>query len=37
MTPNNKKYLIVGGMAGGATASARIRRLTEDADIILFV
>lgn len=35
MTPNNKKYLIVGGVAGGATAAARIRRLTEDAEIIL--
>ncbi|NPD92225.1 FAD-dependent oxidoreductase [Xylanibacter muris] len=30
------KYLIVGGVAGGATAAARIRRLTEDAEIILF-
>ena len=36
MKPNNKKYLIVGGVAGGATAAARIRRLTEDAEIILF-
>ena len=36
MTPNNKKYLIVGGVAGGATAAVRIRRLTEDAEIILF-
>ena len=36
MTTNNKKYLIVGGVAGGATAAARIRRLTEDAEIILF-
>ena len=36
MTPNNKKYVIVGGVAGGATAAARIRRLTEDAEIILF-
>ena len=36
MTPNNKKYLIVGGVAGGATAAARMRRLTEDAEIILF-
>lgn len=36
MTPKNKKYLIVGGVAGGATAAARIRRLTEDAEIILF-
>ncbi len=30
------KYLIIGGVAGGATAAARIRRLTEDAEIILF-
>ncbi|MBR2948107.1 MAG: FAD-dependent oxidoreductase [Bacteroidales bacterium] len=30
------KYLIVGGVAGGATAAARIRRNTEDAQIVLF-
>ncbi len=30
------KYLIIGGVAGGATAAARIRRLTEEAEIILF-
>ena len=30
------KYLIIGGVAGGATAAARIRRLSEDAQIILF-
>ncbi len=30
------KYLIVGGVAGGATAAARIRRISEDAEIILF-
>lgn len=30
------KYLIVGGVAGGATAAARIRRNTESDDIILF-
>lgn len=30
------KYLIVGGVAGGATAAARIRRLTEDAEIVIF-
>lgn len=29
------KYLIVGGVAGGATAAARIRRNTEEAEIIL--
>lgn len=30
------KYLIVGGVAGGATAAARIRRNTENAEIVLF-
>ena len=30
------KYLIVGGVAGGATSAARIRRNTEQAEIILF-
>ena len=30
------KYVIVGGVAGGATAAARIRRNTEKAEIILF-
>ncbi len=30
------KPLIVGGVAGGASAAARARRLSEDADIILF-
>ena len=30
------KYIIVGGVAGGATAAARIRRNTEDAEISLF-
>ena len=30
------KYLIVGGVAGGATAAARMRRNTEHAQIILF-
>lgn len=29
------KYIIVGGVAGGATAVARIRRLTEDAEIVI--
>lgn len=32
----NQKYVIVGGVAGGATAAARIRRNTEQAEIILF-
>ena len=31
-----KKVLIVGGVAGGATAAARLRRLDETAEIILF-
>ncbi|MFA7543268.1 MAG: FAD-dependent oxidoreductase, partial [Candidatus Cloacimonadaceae bacterium] len=30
------KYLIVGGVAGGATTAARLRRLDEHADIIMF-
>ena len=36
MTASKKRYIIVGGVAGGATAAARIRRMTEDAKIILF-
>lgn len=32
---SKKKYLIIGGVAGGATAAARIRRLSEQAEIIL--
>ncbi len=32
----SKKYLIVGGVAGGASAAARLRRLDEDAEIIIF-
>lgn len=31
-----KKVLIVGGVAGGASAAARLRRLDEEAQIILF-
>lgn len=31
-----KKVLIVGGVAGGASAAARLRRLDEDAEIIIF-
>jgi len=31
-----EKYLIIGGVAGGATAAARLRRLNENAEIILF-
>ena len=30
------KYLIVGGVAGGATVAARLRRLDEQAEIIMF-
>ncbi len=32
----NKKVLIVGGVAGGASAAARLRRLDEKAEIIMF-
>jgi len=32
----NKKVIIVGGVAGGASAAARLRRLDEDIDIIMF-
>ena len=32
----SKKVLIVGGVAGGASAAARLRRLDEDAEIIMF-
>lgn len=32
----NKKIVIVGGVAGGATASARLRRLDEAAEIVMF-
>ena len=31
-----KKFLIVGGVAGGASAAARIRRLDESAEVIMF-
>ena len=31
-----KKVLIVGGVAGGASTAARLRRLDEDAEIIMF-
>ena len=33
---NKMKVIIVGGVAGGATAAARIRRLDEHAEIHLF-
>jgi len=32
----SKKYLIIGGVAGGASAAARLRRLGEDDEIIMF-
>ena len=31
-----KRILIVGGVAGGATAAARVRRLAADAEVIMF-
>lgn len=31
-----KKYLVVGGVAGGASCAARLRRLDESAEIIVF-
>ena len=31
-----KRYVIVGGVAGGATAAARLRRLDQEAQIVLF-
>ncbi len=36
MTKVKKKVLIVGGVAGGATAAARLRRLNEYVEIIMF-
>ncbi len=30
------RLIIVGGVAGGASAAARARRLSEDAEIIVF-
>jgi NADPH-dependent 2,4-dienoyl-CoA reductase/sulfur reductase-like enzyme/rhodanese-related sulfurtransferase len=34
--PSSPRILIVGGVAGGASAAARARRLSEDAEIVLF-
>jgi NADPH-dependent 2,4-dienoyl-CoA reductase/sulfur reductase-like enzyme len=34
--PERKRILIVGGVAGGASAATRARRLSEDAEIVLF-
>ena len=31
-----KKVLIIGGVAGGASTAARLRRLDEDAEIVIF-
>ena len=36
MSEDRKQIVIVGGVAGGASAAARARRLSEDAEIILF-
>lgn len=33
---NNKKVVIVGGVAGGASTAARLRRMSEECDIIMF-
>lgn len=33
---NDKEILIVGGVAGGMSAATRLRRLHEDAEIIVF-
>jgi len=33
---NQKRVLIVGGVAGGASCAARARRLSETAEIIMF-
>src|SRR5690606_34393203 len=32
----SKRVLIVGGVAGGASAAARVRRLDESAEVIMF-
>ena len=34
-TNQHMRIIIIGGVAGGATAAARIRRLTEEAEILL--
>ncbi len=35
-TPGSRRVLIVGGVAGGASCAARLRRLDESADIVMF-
>ena len=30
------KYIIIGGVAGGASAAARLKRLQEEAEIVIF-
>jgi len=35
-TQNPKRFVIVGGVAAGASAAARARRLTEEAEIVVF-
>jgi NADPH-dependent 2,4-dienoyl-CoA reductase/sulfur reductase-like enzyme len=32
----SKRILIIGGVAGGATAAAHARRVSEDAEIVMF-
>ena len=36
MAETKKRILIVGGVAGGASAAARVRRLSEEAEIVMF-
>lgn len=36
MDIGNKKVIIVGGVAGGASTAARLRRLNENAEIVMF-
>lgn len=36
MNDSEKKVVIVGGVAGGASAAARLRRLDENAEIVMF-
>jgi NADPH-dependent 2,4-dienoyl-CoA reductase/sulfur reductase-like enzyme len=36
MNRNKKRVLIVGGVAGGASCAARLRRLNEHCEIVIF-